>query len=84
MEQLSARVLRLLLQLEPQLLTNKRTAARILVDLADVAGAVSAIILRENGEETFQELLFDIASMMDESAHEVAALHPDDGSCTLN
>jgi hypothetical protein len=73
------------LQLEPQLLKDKGAAARILVDLADVAGAISAIILLENGEETFQELLFDITRLMDESAHEVAGLHPDDDeSCAIN
>jgi hypothetical protein len=85
MEQLSAHILGLLLQLEPRLLTNKATAARILVDLADVGGAISAIILLENGEETFQELLFDIAKLMDESAHEVAGFHPgDDERCAIN
>jgi hypothetical protein len=84
MEQHSARVLGLLLQLEPQLLNNKRAAARMLVELADVAGAIAALILLENGEETFQELLFDLSRLMNESAHVVAGLHGDDRDRALN
>lgn len=84
MEQHSARVLRLLLQMEPQLLNNKGAAARMLVELADVAGAIAALILLENGEETLQELLFDISRMIDESAHVVAGLHLDDRGCAFN
>jgi hypothetical protein len=82
----SARILGLLLELEPQLLQNKRAAANVLIDLADVAGIVAAIILLESGEVTFQELLLDITRLMDESAHEIADLHPNegDGSSAIN
>lgn len=81
-----ARILGLLLELEPQLLENKRAAANALVDLADVAGIVAAIILLESGEATFQDLLFDITKLMDESAHEIADLHAKegDGSSAFN
>ncbi len=84
MEQLSSHVLRLLLQLEPQLLNNKGAAARTLVELADLMGAISAIILCENGEEIFQDLLSDISRSIEESAREVAGLGQGEPSGAIN
>ncbi len=78
MQSHAARVLDLLMELEPQLLSNKGTAAKVIADLADATGIVAAIVLSENGEETFQEFLSDIRKLIDKSAHRVGAPHLND------
>jgi hypothetical protein len=65
-------ILRLLLELEPDLIASKSASASALGALADVAGRLSAIILRENGEETFQDVLKSINDQIDQSAHKTA------------
>lgn len=65
-------ILRLLLELEPELMTSKSAAAGVLGALAEVVGGISAIILRENGEDTFQDVLKDMSDQIDHSAHESA------------
>jgi hypothetical protein len=65
-------ILRLLLELEPDLMASKSAAASVLGALADVAGTISAIILRENGEDTFQDVLKDMIDQIDHSAHQAA------------
>jgi hypothetical protein len=78
MSEHSALVMELLLELEPDVLTDKSAAASVLKELADVAGAISAVLLEENGEEIYQAVLKDILERIDQSARAVAERDPVD------
>ncbi len=88
MSENSALFMGFLLELEPHVLTNKSAAASVLEELAEVAGAISAIILVENGEDGYQAVLRDLLDQIDRSARAVAQFDvppdPQGGSGRMN
>jgi hypothetical protein len=70
---LRTRVIRILLDYDPDVLTRKSAAASTVGILADIMGQLCAVILRENGEATFNDCLLNIIEKIEAAARASAA-----------
>ena len=67
-------ILRILLEFDPEVLARKSSAASAVSVLADVTGELCSMILKENGEATFNDCLAEIVARIDKAARASASI----------
>jgi hypothetical protein len=73
---LRTRLLRTLLEFDAEALVRKSAAATIVGVLADVTGELCSVILKENGEATFNDCLANIVARIEKAARASASAPP--------
>ena len=66
-------ILRTLLEFDPGVFAQKSAAASTVIGLADVIGELCSVILKENGEATFNECLANIVARIEKAARASAS-----------
>lgn len=76
---LRTRIIKALLQVDPEVLTRKSAAAASVEVLAGVTGQLCSLILKENGEAVFRECLANIAERIETTARMPVPVQPCSG-----
>ena len=67
-------ILRTLLEYDSEVLARKSAAATTVSVLADVIGELCSVILKENGEATFNDCLAEIVARIEKAARASASV----------